>query len=308
MKRIVSIVLAVALTAALMLSLSLTAASAELEIGTGTVHAQGGLMLREKATRYSPVIGVAQDGEQITVVSKTGDWYQVRYKEKIGYIHSDYIHEEIQPETRLIEGILDSKVTNLRSDRSLGSSVIDQISAGEKVEILGMEDGWYQVRYGEDEGFIRGDLISLAEKPGRNYGSVTKAAPDPCIVVPARGLGDEIAAYAQGFVGCPYVYGGTSPSGFDCSGFMQFLFRQYGISINRTATAQLADGYAVSYDEMRPGDIVYFGYGNTASHVGMYIGGGNFVHAENYGTGVVITSLSQSYYANRFLCAHRIVG
>ena len=88
---------------------------------------------------------------------------------------------------------------------------------------------------------------------------------------------------------------------------MQYLFRQFGVSINRTATAQLADGYTVSYDNMKPGDIVYFGYGNTASHVGMYIGGGQFVHAQSSATGVVITNLSKNYYANRFLCAHRIV-
>lgn len=307
MKRIISVILAVALTAALLLSLSLTAAAADLEIGTGIVHAQGGLMLRAKATRYSPVIAVAQDGDRISVISKVGDWYQVRCNNKTGYIHSDYICEEIQPESRMVEGILDAKITNMRSENSMDSSIIDKIAAGEKVELLGLEDGWYQVRYGDAEGYIRGDLISLAEKPGRTYGSVTKAAPEPVVVIPSGGLGYEIATYAQSFVGYPYVYGGSSPSGFDCSGFMQYLFKQFGVSINRTATAQLANGYSVSYDEMKPGDIIYFGYGNSASHVGMYIGGGNFVHAANRATGVVITSLSESYYANRFLCAHRIV-
>ena len=89
---------------------------------------------------------------------------------------------------------------------------------------------------------------------------------------------------------------------------MQYVFSQFGYSINRTATAQLANGYYVAYEDLRPGDIVYFGYGSTASHVGMYIGNGQFVHAENSSTGVVITDLSVSWYANRYLCAHRIVG
>lgn len=121
-------------------------------------------------------------------------------------------------------------------------------------------------------------------------------------------VGEEIAAYAVSFVGYPYVYGGRSPSGFDCSGFMQYLFAQFGYEINRTATAQLADGYEVAYEEMAPGDIIYFGYGSTATHVGMYIGDGQFVHAENSGTGVVITDITADWYAYRFLTAHRIVA
>ena len=86
---------------------------------------------------------------------------------------------------------------------------------------------------------------------------------------------------------------------------MQYIYRQFGYSINRTATAQLGNGYSVSYDDLRPGDLVFFGYGSSASHVGMYIGGGQFVHAQNSSTGVVISSLAGSY-ASRYIGARRI--
>ena len=88
---------------------------------------------------------------------------------------------------------------------------------------------------------------------------------------------------------------------------MQYIYRQFSVSINRTATAQLANGYSVSYDSLRPGDLVFFGSGSYASHVGMYIGGGQFVHAQGSATGVVISNLTESWYLNRYIGARRIV-
>ena len=120
--------------------------------------------------------------------------------------------------------------------------------------------------------------------------------------------GQQIATSALSYVGCAYLYGGTTPDGFDCSGFVQYVYSVNGISINRTANAQLADGYEVSYEAMQPGDLIYFGSDGTVTHVGLYVGDGNFVHAQNTETGVVVTNLSESYYANRFMYALRIVG
>ncbi len=120
--------------------------------------------------------------------------------------------------------------------------------------------------------------------------------------------GQQVANSALSYVGCAYVYGGTSPEGFDCSGFVQYVYKENGIDINRTASAQLADGFEVAYDDMQPGDVIFFGTDGTVTHVGIYVGDGNFVHAQNSDTGVVITNLSESYYANRFLYAHRMVS
>lgn len=306
MKRIISIVLAVSLMAALFLSAPLTAGATELKTGIGTVDAENGLRLREKASLSSPVICIAADGDQVVIIRKAGNWYLVNYNLNIGYMCADYIDVESEAEVGLGTGTMDPWLTNLRSGTSTKTNIIGRISAGEKVDVLGLSDGWYHVRYGDKNGYIRSDLITLTEKPDSNHGISAKSIAQNSDMVYGR-MGQEIATYAQSFVGYPYVYGGSSPSGFDCSGFMQYLFGHFGVKINRTATAQLKDGYSVSYDSMRPGDIIYFGYGHTASHVGMYIGNGNFVHAQSSRTGVVITSLSEKYYANRFLCAHRIV-
>lgn len=123
------------------------------------------------------------------------------------------------------------------------------------------------------------------------------------------GYGDGIVSTAMAFVGCPYVWGGTSPSGFDCSGFVQYVFMQNGYYISRLADTQYYDGYVVSYDNLQPGDLVFFEntyaeYGIT--HVGIYIGGGAFVHAANSNDGVKVSYLSEGYYASRYYGACRI--
>ena len=116
-----------------------------------------------------------------------------------------------------------------------------------------------------------------------------------------------MAAYAQQFLGVPYVYGGTSSAGFDCSGLMYYCLKQYGYSMNRVADDQMDQGTAVSRSELQVGDLVFFGSGDYANHVGMYIGNGNFVHASTPSTGVRINSLDETYYNTRYIGARRII-
>lgn len=104
--------------------------------------------------------------------------------------------------------------------------------------------------------------------------------------------------------GIPYVFGGTTRSGFDCSGFTKYVFSGSGINLARTSYEQYASGTKVSKDQLQPGDLVFFStYSQGASHVGIYIGNGRFIHAGSNGVG--ITSLNDSYYASRYLGARR---
>ncbi|WP_425802120.1 C40 family peptidase [Desulfitobacterium sp. Sab5] len=110
---------------------------------------------------------------------------------------------------------------------------------------------------------------------------------------------------AMSLVGTPYSFGGTSRSGFDCSGYTQYVFKGSGISLPRTSYAQFGVGTAVTKSQLQPGDLVFFTtYSSGASHVGIYIGGGNFIHASN--SGVRTTSLGESYYASHFVGARRV--
>ena len=114
--------------------------------------------------------------------------------------------------------------------------------------------------------------------------------------------GAAVVAYAKQFLGCSYVYGGTTPSGFDCSGFTSYVYRHFGYSLNRTSSGQRSNGVAVDKSNLKAGDILCF-----SGHVGIYIGGGSFIHAANPSKGVIISSLSESYYTRNYITARRIL-
>ena len=139
----------------------------------------------------------------------------------------------------------------------------------------------------------------------------TKSTPKPVQVAVveskqqvSRSSSSDIADHALSLVGVPYVFGGTSRSGFDCSGYTQYVFKGSGTYLPRTASEQFNVGSSIKRDQLQSGDLVFFStYAPGASHVGIYIGGGRFVHASN--SGVRVTSLSDSYYASRYLGARR---
>lgn len=123
--------------------------------------------------------------------------------------------------------------------------------------------------------------------------------------------GSDITELARKYLGTQYVWGGSTPSGFDCSGLVQYVFGKNGVSVPRTTYNQIAVGASVSPDKLRPGDLVFFDTDKSKSgpdHVGIYLGGGKFIHAPRPGSGVKISSLSDSYYMARWMGGRRIPG
>ena len=112
-----------------------------------------------------------------------------------------------------------------------------------------------------------------------------------------------VVGIAMQYLGVPYVWGGASPSGFDCSGFSMYVFAQMGVSLPHHAASQYGMGTAVSKDQLQAGDLVFF---NGLGHMGIYIGGGQFIHAPHSGDVVKISSLSDSWYARTWVGARRI--
>ena len=109
------------------------------------------------------------------------------------------------------------------------------------------------------------------------------------------------------YIGVPYVFGGTSPAGFDCSGYVQFVFAGAGVSLPRTADAQYEVGTPIGANELRPGDLVFFStYTYGPSHVGIYLGGGNFINSSS-SRGVSVAALSDSYWSACYIGARRVM-
>ena len=121
--------------------------------------------------------------------------------------------------------------------------------------------------------------------------------------------GAEVADLAQQYVGSRYIWGGTGPNGFDCTGFVLYIYSQFGVSLPHNEAGQLKSGTRVSADELQPGDVVVFAntYRAGLSHVGIYLGEGQFVHAVDEAHGVMVSNLWDGYWSPRFVGASRTI-
>lgn len=117
--------------------------------------------------------------------------------------------------------------------------------------------------------------------------------------------GQAIVNTAKQYLGVRYVYGGTSPSGFDCSGFVKYVLSKNGISVSRTSASQAREGKAVSFSEMQPGDLIFFAKSGRVHHVGIYVGNGQMIHAPQTGDVVRYASVNTAYRQREFYCARR---
>ena len=187
---------------------------------------------------------------------------------------------------------------SLRAEPSTDAQRLRIIFDGKAARLLDIvDDEWYQVAYGSDTGYVLSEYC----QPVRYEDYEGTAATNTLL--------EDVIAEAYSYLGTPYRYGGTSRSGIDCSGFTMKVFGAFGISLPHGATSQLSYGTEVSRSDLQPGDLVFFqDYGAVASHVGIYIGGDQFIHASSSSGNsrcVTVSSLAESYYANHYYTARR---
>ena len=272
----------------------------ELKIGVGIVDTDSGLRLRAKPTTDADVISTAMPGDTVVVIRDAGDWWLVDYNLDVGYMSKEFVLFKDVESVDLGTAVVEDALVNVRDTYSTDGNLVVQLSQGTEVSVIGINSCWYKIQYGDAVGYVRSDLLALSSAPGGNSSGASAAVVS---------LGNQVVSLAYNYLGVPYVWGGTTTAGFDCSGYTKYVFAQFGITLNRTAAQQLGNGYSISYDELQPGDLVFFG--NTyssyeaATHVGIYVGGGQFIHSAS--GGVKVTSLSDSYYATRYVGARRVL-
>lgn len=233
------------------------------------------------------------------------------------------------------------KVTNtdnagvrLRNDIGYSADVLSILEEGTVVTVTGKPttdtkgNGWVPVSFDGTKGFVVGPFLTKTSETATkktplpapptarttaqpaSAGSAAPAPPAPqSAPATATPLGGRIVAEAMKYVGYPYVWAGASPSGFDCSGFVMYITQKVaGQNISHSIGQQASSGQFVAKENLQPGDLVFFANTYTAglSHAGIYIGGGRFVHAENEGTGVVVSNINGGYYGSKYYTARRL--
>ena len=230
-------------------------------------------------------------------------WYYVSITTAGVSIDESYVNVTVQDTSKTM--YVSTEALNVRDGWSAERPLVSNspLKYNTAVKVTGLcSNGWYRIQY---EGHIAYVGPYLSDTPGaQSSGSTANGNAS----TGGSSTASDIANFAMSFVGYSYVWGGMSPStGFDCSGLMYYVLTQYGYSMKRVANDQMTQGTAISRDNLQVGDLVFFGYGSYANHVGMYIGNGNFVHASTPSTGVRVNSLNETYYNTRYIGARRII-
>lgn len=294
------------------------ATSRELKKGVAFVTASS-LRLRSEPKNTSKTLSYASSNEVVVILSKSGAWYRVNYNQQTGYMHENYLDYFIREDVELGYGNVNGSDVRLRSGPGTDKTTITKLAKNSKVYIIGINNQWFKVIYGDHIGYIRSDYVDLTEVPYENKasskapiffkrGESTGITPSPAALKEqSSAAAAQIIATAKQYIGVPYLWGGTSTKGFDCSGYVQYVFRAHNITLPRTSKEQYTVGMAISKNNLRPGDLVFFNTsGNGVSHLGIYLGDNQFIHASS-SNGVTISSLNTSYWSARYIGARRVL-
>lgn len=331
-RRIVSMMLAVLLLSSILTISVFAADPGGRKTGVAFVDASS-LRLRKSPSTKSATLDYAYRNEVVVTLGKTGSWYRVLYNLQEGYMHEDYLEVVTVENVELGYGKVNGSNVNMRTGPSTSYKSLGRSQRGDLAYIIGINKQWYKVIWNDQICYIRSDYLTLTENPYENRGALR----DPIFFKHGKRFGPKvtvanfkasenyigpeqpetpemsataasIVATAKTCLGVRYKWGGESMSGFDCSGLVQYVFKKNGINLGRTIKKQYAAGTPLSKNELQAGDLVFFQntYTSGLSHVGIYIGNGEFIHASS--DGVMTSKLSNSYWSKHYYGACRILN
>jgi len=283
---------------------------------TGTtkyVSASVGLNVRSGAgTSYSK-LGKLEYKEKVTVLSTSNGWSKINYNGKTGYVDSSYLKSTVpgstdntnNETTGTTKYVNTTSGLNVRSGAGTSYSKLGKLEYKEKVTVLSTSNGWSKINYNGKTGYVDSSYLqntvpgSNGNNANNNNNTVSTKA-------------NEVIAYAKTLLGKPYVWGAQGPNSFDCSGFTYYVFKnKAGIVLPRTSSAQSKYGTYVSKSNLKAGDLVFFDTNGAndgnVSHVGMYIGNGQMIHASYGQKKIVIANFNDSYYQKAYVNARRVL-
>ena len=272
------------------------------------------LNVRKSPNTSSTIVGKLSKGDAVVIKSKSGNWAKITSGKVSGYVCTDYVaigskgFPYYDQYAKKYVKITASKL-RVRKSTSTSSSILTNVTRGESYDVLAEKKGWVKIKANGKTGWSSADYVNYGYR--FSHGTPTAAASSSSssntssssssTTSSSKVTGSKIAAFAQQFVGNPYVYGGTSlTNGADCSGFVQSVFKNFGISLPRNSRSQSTAGKKVSVSSIQPGDVVFYASNGTVNHCGIYIGNNKIVHASTAKTGIKISNYNyRSIYTVR---------
>ncbi len=256
-----------------------------------SVISSGNLNIRREASTDSEVVGILTNHNACELLEDAGDWYKVTSGKVTGYVSKQYLvtgdeAESIAQQEIKTVATVNTETLNVRAEKSTEAAVLSQVGNSEAFTVNSVADGWVEISVDDSVGYISQDYVTLAQ-----------ALPTAKTIEQVKygdGVSDvraSVVSYALQFVGNRYVWGGTSlENGVDCSGFTMRILGKYGISLPHSSKAQPSYGTKISASEAKPGDLFFYGSGRSISHVAIYIGNGQIVHASNKRDGIKVSN------------------
>ncbi|MDR1664204.1 MAG: C40 family peptidase [Clostridiales bacterium] len=272
--------------------------------------------VRVAATLDSEVLFMANTGDAFEILEKEGDFYRIKISEdgSSAYIANQFV--KIYGASGVVTD--DFAWIYAFPPGDDGGEVYCMPGLNEAVSVLGIcNDEWLQVKCNGIIGYMHKSTVDFSSAIALPQVEAPKAAVIEEAFVNlafmnagSTGEVDEIISFAKEYLGTRYVYGSMNPNkGFDCSGFVNYVLKNFDISVNRSSRDMATQGTVVDRGELQKGDLVFFATTGSGriSHVGMYIGDGQFIHASSWGEGVVISGLNEKYYSKCYVKATRVL-
>ncbi|MGH4051719.1 MAG: SH3 domain-containing protein [Clostridium sp.] len=316
---------------------------------SGTITAQY-LNVRSGSGISYPVTSVITMGTKVTMYEKANGFYKINYSGKTGYISELYVKVTGQNSTNVVVKAISATTTsvatstekstgignitasslNVRKNASLGSNIMGALKTNQKIDLYGSQNGFYKIKFNGQWAYISSSYVTVGSNvvvlgsPALSRGNLPTSKTEYTIngkQYNATKSIDSLIAQANSFLGTPYLWGGTTPAkfnnagkyvsgGFDCSGLVQYIYKNIGINLPRVTMDQINMGVSIRKNNLQKGDLLFFSTNPSdpyqASHVGIYIGNNRFIQSPKTGYNIKISELT-GYYEDNFIVGKRIV-